>query len=65
MSREEFLEHVAGLVAGLQVPVSMVPHSAFGAAYPHWEALLKLANGGFGWTDEAGCRAAFAGVLEQ
>lgn len=62
MTRDEFLDNVAALVAGLQVPVSLTPHSRFGAAYGPWQALLDEANGGFGWTDA--CREAFAKLLE-
>lgn len=64
MTQEEFLDNVAQLVAGLQAPVSMMPHSRLGAAYEPWERLLAEANGGFGWTDAEKCREAFAKILD-
>jgi hypothetical protein len=64
VTQDEFLDNVAALVAGLQVPVSLMPHSRLGAAYGPWQALLDEATGGFGWTDADTCRAALAKLLE-
>jgi hypothetical protein len=65
VTNEEFLDNVAQLVAGLQVPVSMMPHHLFGAAYEPWERLQNAVNGGFGWTDAEKCREAFAKIAEN
>lgn len=65
MTDEEFLDNVARLVAGLQVPVSMMPRELFGAAYEPWSVLLEEANGGFGWTNAEKCREAFAKIAER
>jgi len=64
MTRDEFIDAVAGMVAGLQVQRSM-PGGAWrmGAALEPFEALLHEANGGFGWTDKDKCRYAFEKVL--
>lgn len=62
MTQEEFLDNVARLVAGLQVPVSMMPRHLFGAAYEPWSRLQDEATGGFGWSDAEKCREAFAGI---
>jgi hypothetical protein len=62
MTREEFIEQVAELVAGLQVPVSMMPKQMFGAAYDPWSKLLTEVTG-FGWTTPAACREAFAEIM--
>jgi hypothetical protein len=62
---EEFIGHVAGLVAGLQVPVSIGGKATvLGAGAEHWEALLHEANGGFGWTNAEECKVKFTEILE-
>jgi hypothetical protein len=64
MTKEEFVDQVARLVAGLQVPVSLMPRGRFGAAYEPWEKLLGEVNGGFGWTNADACREAFAEIMD-
>jgi hypothetical protein len=63
MTKEEFLDNVASLVAGLQVPVSMMPRHMLGAAYEPWSRLQDAVNGGFGWTNAEQCREAFSKIL--
>lgn len=65
MTRDEFLEAVAQLVAGLQVPVSMMPAWQFGAALEPWQKLLTEVNHGFGWTDAEKAKAAFEEILRK
>lgn len=62
MTREQLVDNVAKLVAGLQVPAS-ISHQALGAAYDPWCELLHEANGGFGWTTADQCREAFTKIL--
>ena len=64
MTKDEFIEQVAELVAGLQAPVSLMPHAALGAAYEPWSRLYTQANGGFGWINADDCRAAFKKILD-
>jgi hypothetical protein len=64
VTREEFVEQAAALVAGLQVPVSMMPRHMLGAAFEPWQKLLNEVNGGFGWTSADACREAFAEILD-
>lgn len=63
MTKDEFIETAAELVAGLQAPVSLMPRAAFGAAFTPWQKLVGEATGGFGWTDKEALRAAFAMIL--
>lgn len=65
MTEDEFLEAVAQLVAGLQVPVSMMPRGMFGAAYEPWQKLLTEINHGFGWTNAEKAKAAFREILKK
>lgn len=63
MTKDEFVAEVAKLVAGMQAPVSLAPHTLFGAAYEPWEKLYSQANGGFGWTNAEKCEEAFRKIL--
>ena len=71
MTKEEFAATVAKLVAGLQVPVSVLGHaeilgaSVLGHAeiLGAWQELLYLANGGFGWTNAEALETEFRKVL--
>ena len=65
MTKEEFTENVAQLVAGLQVPVSLLPRGTLGAAFEPWEALMTEVTGGFGWTSVEQCREAFRKAVEK
>jgi len=64
MTREEFIRHVAALVAGLQVPVSLMPRDRFGAAYEPWEALFRDAVG-FGWANKEQLAAHYTKIISQ
>lgn len=64
MTRDEFLETVAKLVAGLQAPVSLRAPVQFSAAMGPWQALLHQANHGFGWTNAEELKAAFERILD-
>jgi hypothetical protein len=64
MTKAEFVENVAKLVAGLQVPVSLMPRQALGAAYEPWSKLLDEVNGGFGWTSADACRETFGEIAD-
>lgn len=57
MGRTQFLETVAALCAGLQVPVS-IDRRMLGAAYAPWSRLHNLGHS-FGWRDSASYLAAF------
>lgn len=66
MTREEFTGHVAQLVAGLQVLVSLRGNPAvLGAAGPAWQALCDEVTGGFGWTTAERCAEVFTEILEK
>jgi hypothetical protein len=65
MTEDEFVEAVAALVAGLQVPVSMMPRHLLGAAFEPWQRLIAEATGGFGWTDKDHCREAFTKIVRH
>lgn len=65
MTRDEFLDDVAAVVAGLQVMVSITGRPAvLGAAAEPWQRLLHESNKGFGWTDKAKCREAFSEIVK-
>lgn len=63
MTEDEFVDAVAALVAGLQVPVSMMPRQMLGAAFEPWQRLIGEVNHGFGWTGKDQCRDAFAQIV--
>jgi hypothetical protein len=63
MTREEFLHHVAALVAGLQVPVSLPGgRRLLGAGFAHWEALQTEVQP-FGWISEEQAEEHFKQLL--
>lgn len=63
MTREEFTEQVAKLVAGLQVPASIRGVKVLGAAQQPWYVLVEEVTGGFGWTTPEKCAEVFTEIL--
>lgn len=68
MTRDEAIEALAGVVAGLQVPVSICSSEAqrqmlFGQAFDPWLALHRLV--GFGWHDQPVVAAKLREVLAE
>lgn len=63
MTKEEFARNVAELVAGIQVPFSIIHDHATGTGTDAWKKLLSEANGGFGWTNADKAEAAYRKLL--
>ncbi len=60
-AREELVDQLAALVAGMQVPMSLgVP---LGSAREPLVSILHKVNGGFGWVDRDQVRAYLDGAL--